>query len=121
MIIKLDGYETASARRSNSRAPRHPEVSVALEKMPGEVADPGAGEPAEGQDGGNSLKTWGWVTTGAGVALLGTGTVFSLLKTQRSNQVNDYDKRGAASPTQGRQEIEELKDQANRLTTGPRW
>ena len=67
-------------------------------------------EEEKSSGGGTRLSTWGWITVGAGAALLGTGAIFSMLSTQKAVEVNGYNKR---SPDASRDELEDLKSSSN--------
>lgn len=107
LLLKLDGYETHREELELEGADIK-ELNVTLTPLPTpEVSD------GEEDGGGFPITTVGIVTTGIGVALLGTGGVFTVLKNGKVDEVNNYDKRAdGVTPTQGRAEIEDLKGQA---------
>ncbi len=111
VFIKLDGYETARQEVELEGADEE-EISVTLAKAES-VEDVAVTDADESGTSAGQFTTWGIVTTSVGVALLGTGGVFSALQAGTVNDVNTYDKSGASSPDTGRAEIEDLKDQAN--------
>lgn len=86
-------------------------VDIELEALEG-LADSNVTPETPTDGGGGSLGTIGWVTTGVGVALIGTGAVFAVLTAGATSDVNDYDKRAEGAT---RAELDELKDKANSL------
>lgn len=105
IVVDLEGYETEVR---NLNAVRGEKSTLSLELREARVVvtpPPGATKPSEGVN----LATWGWVTTGLGVATLATGGVFSFLSMSTTDDVNSYDKQAAGAT---REELNGMKDDA---------
>lgn len=106
VVLRAEGYEEAIWQESAEAEGSYTWAPVLVEAPPALVAQ----EDVSGVDGeGGSLKTWGWTTTGLGVAALATGGVFTLLQNGATESVNSYDKQAAGA---SRAELEGLKSDA---------
>ena len=117
IIVRLDGYEPIT-RQLTLRGADEQELKLDLVPRKDDARAPTRREVSQVEDPGSSsspLKPVGIATAGVGVALLATGATFSVLSMNRVNEVNDYDKAGASSGAQGRRELEDLKDDAERF------
>lgn len=115
IIVRLDGYRLVRRDVELENGERQ-EVEVELEELRKlATVDPEEQEAPAGEgssEGESNIGMWGWIAGGTGVALLGTGAVFSILTASATSDVNDYDKRApGASP----EELEDLKNQARSL------
>ncbi len=110
LVLQLDGYQVSKEELELANG-TVTDVAVSLAPLerltPAEPVAVATAEPE--QDGGLDLRTIGYITGGVGVALIGTGVVFSALSAGKTNDVNDYDKR---APGASRAELEEMKEQA---------
>lgn len=110
VIVRLDGYRVVRRDVELENGQRET-VDIELEKLT-KLADVGDDDSAGETDGSSNIGTWGWISAGTGVALLGTGVVFSVLTSSATADVNDYDKRApGASP----EELDDLKSRAESL------
>ena len=109
VVLSQEGYATVTTLATvEAGATEALEVTMQL------TPSPAAGSSSATSDG-LPLATYGWITTGVGVALLGTGVAFAAMTTQAVNDVNDYDKRTESA---SRTEYESLIDKAtNRHNT----
>ena len=106
LVIRLDGYRVEKRKFSLQNGDVE-SADVALTELEGiKVENP---PPPQTDGGGSTLATVGAVTTGVGVALLGTGAVFAILTQSAVDDVNDYDKRAEGA---SRGELQDLKDKA---------
>lgn len=108
VVVRLEGYrlEKQTLTLQNGDEQKIGMKLVKLKRLAGDdtvpdPVDPGSGFP---------LGTIGWITTGVGAALLGTGATFAILSGSTTSKVNNYDKRAAGA---SRSELETLKDRAN--------
>jgi tetratricopeptide (TPR) repeat protein len=106
VVIRLEGFRVARRELSLENG-QYETVEVELEELRQLADEPE--KPVQADSEGPGLATWGWIATGTGVALLGTGAVFSGLTASKTSDVNDYDKR---APGASRDELEDLKSQA---------
>lgn len=107
VIVRLEGYrlEKQALTLQNGDEETIGVKLVKLKRLSG--GDPPPEEP--GDSSGPRLGTYGWITAGVGVALLGTGATFAILSASTTSKVNDYDKR---APGASRAELDDLKDRA---------
>lgn len=109
LLVRLEGYKLA---RETVNIPGGEAHDLAVELAPLErlaVVEEGAAVKATDTESAFDLGLWGWIAGGAGVAMLGTGAVFSALSASATNDVNTYDKR---APGASRAELAELKEKA---------
>lgn len=71
-----------------------------------------APEPAVEASDGSALALWGYIASGTGLALIGTGVALSVLSANTTNEANEYDKRAEGA---SREELDDLKAQATSL------
>lgn len=105
LIVKLDGYEPYT-KEFTFEGSEEETLNVRLVPLP--VGQRPVTTPVAG--GGSGKKILGWTTTGVGVAGLAAGGVFTLLKSQKTDEVNSYNKRAPGATAAG---LDDLKDQAN--------
>jgi tetratricopeptide (TPR) repeat protein len=108
LYFKREGFEPAT-KKVEIDSTDSQKVSVTLSRAM--ISDSGDGSvaPIE-RDEASTVSTVGWASLGLGVASLATSGVFLYLKSDAEDEVNNYDKR---APGASRQELEELKDNAN--------
>lgn len=103
-IVKLDGYEPYT-REFTFQGSEDEAIDVKLTPLPAGQLPVTTPPPS-----GSGKKILAWTTTGVGVAGLAAGGVFTLLKAQKTDEVNSYNKR---APGASATELDDLKDQAN--------
>lgn len=110
VLIRLNGYRLEKRKLSlNNGEEDAIDVELQeLERLANSDPDPHSG----GSEGGLGLGGWGWITTGVGVALLGTGATFAVLAVSATDDVNSYDKQ---APGASREELNSLKNRANKM------
>lgn len=106
LTISLKGYDDQTMNLALENGGTE---TVAVTLVETAVANPTPIEPGSTSEG-PSLGTYGWIATGVGVALLGTGATFAVLSSSAANDVNDYDKRAAGA---SREELDSLKEKAD--------
>ncbi len=110
LLVRLDGYKLVkhSVDLSNGESAS---ADVQLEQLVGLEQPDLIKKPDDTSGGGGlGLGGWGWITTGVGVAALGTGVTFAILSSSATEEVNTYDKRAPGASPAG---LQALKDKAN--------
>ena len=108
VIVKLKGYETEVRTVETKRGVKTRVKFDLVETVYFEEVEPPVKTPVAKK--ASPLKTWGWISTGTGLALLGTGGVFTMLSQGKEDDVNTYNK---SLPGSSPGELQSLKDDAN--------
>lgn len=104
-MVDLEGHET-EVRTVEAKRGEKSTLSLGLREARVVVTPPPrTSTPSEGVNFG----TWGWVTTGLGVATLATGGLFSFLSMSTTDDVNSYDKQASGA---SREELAGMKEDA---------
>lgn len=95
-LFKNEGYES-TARTLELTGGEQQSVSVKLTETteePEPLAEPGGASDVGGASTGNSgMASWGWISSGVGLAGLGTGVAFTILKDNEIENANDANTR----------------------------
>lgn len=105
IFVKKDGFETELRNVDGVNAEQKTLTFTLSEAKPQLVDNTNPSGSTE-----SNLGTYGWIAAGTGLAVIGTGAVFTVMSQGATDDVNSYDKRAVgASPT----ELQGLKDDAN--------
>ena len=114
LVLRLAGYEDVE-RSVTLKAGEKKTLEIQLEAEESDKTPEAQAmkePPPEGTSGGgagNALGAFGWTSTFTGIAGIGTGVVFSLLKSQSVKDVNSYE-RGVSGAS--RSELDGMKSTA---------